>query len=336
MEGPVAASRGRYYHRRMDASSIVLFYGDPYRCERALAEREIALRAADSTIERQGRFADEVDVATFDIELQSAPLFSLGRHFVVRGIERLRKPKPWADLAAKDLPPATFLTFLGTTDTKASHPVVKACQARGAAVALPAPPARSAAQSARGVFGEQGLKLSNAALDDLMARVGGNLLAIASEARKLRAFAGTSEIGTELVASLVFPGSEPTVYPFFDRLGERDLAGALRALDDLRDDAGRLLGGAVRHLARLATLRALIERRVPAAAMAEFVSVPDWLLRRLVAQAKRFSLEEAAAALSLGLRLDTEVKSGGRSAADALLELVFSVTAASAAPASAA
>ena len=310
----------------MDVLPVVLFVGDPYRCERALAEREQALRDADPAIERQARFADEVDVAAFDMELQSAPLFALGRHFVVRGIERVRKPKPWVELASKDLPTATFLSFVGSADVKASHPLVKACEARGAAVALPAPPVRSAAQSARGVLGEYGLRPSSAAVEDLVARTGGDLLAVATEARKLRAFAGTGEIGPAAVVSLVFPGSEPTVYPFFDRLGERDRVAALRALEDLRDDAGRILGGAVRHLARLAILRVLLDKRVPQATMADLASLPDWLLRRLIVQAKRFGLEEAAAALDLGVRLDTEVKSGGRSAPDALLELVLSVT----------
>jgi DNA polymerase III delta subunit len=309
------------------ALPIILFMGDPYRCERALAERQQALRVADSTIERVARFADEIDVAAFDMDLQSVPLFALGRHFVVRGVDRARKPKLWSDLIAKSLPESTFLTFVASAETKPSHPLVKACAARDAVVQLPTPPLRSIAQAARGVLGEHGLRLSPAVVEDLVARTGGDLLAIASEARKLRAFAGTAEIAPTAIASLVFPGSEPTVYPFFDRLGERDLRAALRALDELRDDAGRILGGAVRHLARLATLRLLLDRRVPQAEMSNLLRVPDWLLRRLMAQAKRYGLAEAAAALALGIRLDTEVKSGVRSATDALLEFVFSCTA---------
>jgi hypothetical protein len=49
-------------------------------------------------------------------------------------------------------------------------------------------------------------------------------------------------------------------------------------------------------------------------------------LRRLLPQAKRFRLEEAAAALDLGVRLDAQVKSGGIQASDALLKLAFGVT----------
>ncbi len=310
----------------MDTAPIVLFFGDPYRVERALAERQQALRAVDPTMERQARFADEVDVASFDMELQSAPLFALGRHFVVRGIDRVRKPQPWAEVAGKTLPPLTFLTLVASPDVKSTNPVVKACTARGAAVALPTPPARSMGQAALGVVGEQGLRLSPKALEGLVARTGGDLLALAAEARKLRAFAGTADVGPRDIASLVFAVEEATVYPFYDRLGERDLVQALRALDDLRDDPGRLLGGAIRHVAKLAMIRALLEKRVPQGEIASLISSPEWLARRLILQAKRFRLEEATAALSLGIQLDIEVKSGGRSALDALLELVFSLT----------
>lgn len=310
----------------MDSPPVVLLLGDPYRCERALAERQQALLALDPTLERQARFADEVDVASFDMELQSAPLFALGRHFVVRGIDKARKPKPWTDLVAKDLPTSTYLTFVASPDAKSSHPVVKACTAKNAVVQLPAPAARSIAQTARGVLGERGLRASAEALEDLIALTGGDLLALASEARKLRAFAGTQEIGRGIVASLVFPGGEPTAYPFFDRLGERDLPAALQELRALRDDPSRLLGGALRHMARLTMLCALLEKRVKPSGIGDLMALPDWLLRRLLAQAKRFRLEEATAALDLGVRLDTEVKSGGRPAHDALLEFVLSVT----------
>jgi len=315
----------------MDVAAVTLLFGDSFRCGRALAEREQAIRAADPNVERIARFADEVDVAAFDMEVQSAPLFALGRHFVVRNVDKARKPKPWVDLAGRSLPSATYVTFLSTPDAKSSHPFVKACAERGVLVSLPGLPAKSLVQAARSILGESGLRASPQVLESLLERTNGDLVALASEARKLRAFAGNTDVAPDMVESLVFPGAETTVYPFYDRLGERDLRASLQALDDLRDDAGRILAGAVRHLARLTALRALLDKRVPQVTAGELLGLPDWLLRRLTAQAKRSRLDEAAAALALGVRLDTEVKSGALLAQDALLELVFSVTFAAAA-----
>jgi len=279
----------------------------------------------DSTCERHPRFADEVDVAALDAELQSAPLFALGRHFVIRRLDAIRKPIPWAEALEKPLPPATFVTLVGS-ELKVGNPLVKLCRSRGAATTFPSPSSREAIQAAREIASERGLRLRPEAAEILARRTGGDLLSMAEEAAKLSAFAGGDDVDEETAERLVFAAAEPTAYPFYDRLGERDLSGSLEALAEVREDPGRLLGGAIRHLARLATLRLLVERRVPQAELAQRAALPPWLLRRLLPQAKSFRLEEAAAALDLGVRLDTQVKSGGIHASDALLQLAFGVT----------
>ncbi|MDD5646042.1 MAG: hypothetical protein PHW86_02600 [Candidatus Bipolaricaulis sp.] len=308
----------------MPASAIVLFAGDPHRCERALAARETEIRELDPTCERHPRFADEVDVAALDAELQSAPLFALGRHFVIRHVDAIRKPIPWAAALERPLPPATFVTLMGS-ELKAGNPLVKLCRSRGAATTFASPSPREAVQAAREIASERNLRLPPAAAEILARRTGGDLLLMTEEAAKLSAFAPDGDVDEGTADRLVFSAAEPTAYPFYDRLGERDLPGSLAALAEVREDPGRLLVGAIRHLARLATLRLLVERRVPQAELAQLAALPPWLLRRLLSQAKSFRLEEAAAALDLGVRLDTQVKSGGIHASDALLKLAFSV-----------
>ena len=73
----------------MSEPQITLFVGDSFRCERALFKREAALRASDPEYERRVLFGDELDPKSFEIELCSASLFALGRHFVVRLVERI-------------------------------------------------------------------------------------------------------------------------------------------------------------------------------------------------------------------------------------------------------
>jgi DNA polymerase III delta subunit len=309
----------------MPAPVVVALVGDPYRCERALAEREATIRAEDPSCERHTRFADEVDVAELDAELQSAPLFAFGRHFVIRRADGIRKPEPWAAALERPLPPATFVTLVGS-EINAGSPLAKVCRARGAVTALPSPSPREAARSASDIASERGLHLRADAAEILARRTGGDLLSLAEEAAKLSAFAPDGDVDAEIADRLVFPAAEPTAYPFYDRLGERDLPAALAALAEVREDPGRLLGGAVRHFARLAAVRLLVEERVPQAEVAELTAVPAWRLRRLLPQARRFRLEEAAAALDLGVRLDAQVKSGGIQAFDALLKLAFGVT----------
>ncbi|MEW5826045.1 MAG: DNA polymerase III subunit delta [Candidatus Bipolaricaulota bacterium] len=309
----------------MDLRPIVLLLGDAYRCDLALWERDRAIREADPSRERIVLFADETSPGSLDLDLQSSPLFFLGRHFVVRGLEKVRKPKPWAELVGRDVPSGTYVTFVAA-DLPAGHAVRKAAEAQDAVFSLPAPPARTAAGAVREVFARAGLDLPAASAAEVVSRTGGDLLAASREAEKLRAFTGGERLTAAAVNALVFSAAEPTAYPFYDRLGERDLAGALDALVELRDDPGRLLGGALRHIVRLAMLRVLLEAKAPSEDQSEAIGAPPWLVRRLVPQAKRFSTEELAAVLDLGVTLDAEIKTGGRRAPDALLALLLAAT----------
>ena len=300
-----------------------LLTGDAYRCDRALCERETALRKTDPAIERHLYFADEVDAASLQMDLQSASLFSLGRHFIVRQVDRVRRPKPLASIFEVPLPEGTYLTLLAE-NLKATSPVVKAAKAADAFVSLPSPRGRAIQGAAKAILEEHGLRLPATALRTLVLRTGGSLLAIAREAEKLEGL-GT-DVDEAATRSLVFSNAEQTVYPLYDRLGEGDLRGALSELETLRDNPGRVLGGAIRHLTRLAMVRLLLDKRTPRGDIASWVGQPEWLLKRLAAQARNRSLQELAHLLRAAVRLDREIKQGRVPAADALLSLVLSAT----------
>jgi DNA polymerase III delta subunit len=311
----------------MDEPQVRLFVGDPFRCDRALGNREVAIRDLDPSCERRLVYADEVDVAGLEIDLRSSPLFAFGQHFVIRRVERIRATDRlrFADAVVGDLPKGTFVTLLAS-ELKSTHPILKACKAQKAFTSLPVPRGQAVTKQAREILAGCGLDPSENVVKELVFRCGGDLLGIAQEANKLRTFAGPAPFDEDSVVRLVFPSVEPSVFPFYDRLGERDLRGALSALGELRDDPGRVLGGALRHLTRLAMIRLLLDRDTPRERMARLVGVPDWLLRRLIGQAKRYVLSDLQFALGLGVRLDVQIKQGGLHAHDALLKLVFAAT----------
>jgi len=310
----------------MSEPQIRLFVGDPYRCERALAEREAALREADPTCERRVLFGDELDPASFEIELRSTSLFSLGRHFVVRGIDRTKAAKTAANAIDGEIPEETFLTLIAS-GLPATNPILRACKATDAVVSLPTPKGRAVAGAARQVLATIGVDASPGAVRRLVFRNGGDLLGIAQEAEKIRSLAPGAPLTEEIVDRLVFPRAERTTYPFFDRLGERTLPGALAELAELREDPGKLLGGAIRHLARLAMIRAVQEGDGPRQRLSEAVGLPDWLCKRLAGQAKRHTLDSLSRALRAGISLDLQMKRGEIAAGDALLRFVFAATA---------
>jgi len=308
--------------KSMAEPQIALFVGDAYRCERGLADRESTLLADDPDLERHVSFGDEIEPGSLRTELRSASLFALGRHFVIRQPERCRAPKALAEAIDGEVPAETLVTLL-STEMKTTHPIYKLCKARDAVVPLPSPRGRGVAAAARKILAENGIEASTAALQRLVFRNGGDLLGIAQEAAKLRSLCEGDPLTEEVVDRVVFPSAERTVFPFFDRLGERNLSGALAALSELRDDPGRMVGGAVRHLARLTMIRIALDAKNGRKKLSEAVGLPDWLCRRLVDQAKRYRLDELARTLRAGIALDVRIKRGEISPEDALLKLVF-------------
>ncbi|MBU0596412.1 hypothetical protein KJ567_07000 [Candidatus Bipolaricaulota bacterium] len=309
----------------MTQQPIQLFSGDPYRCDQALKERETALIAEDPGIERHLHFGDEVDPTSLAMELQSASLFSLGRHFVVRQVDRVRRPKPFAALLGEALPAETYVTLLAE-DLKLTSPIAKAAKAANALVSLPSPRGGAIHGAARALLDQRGIRLPESALRLLVLRSGGSLLSIAQEADKLRALGSGAVLDEDVARRLVFANAEQTVYPLYDRVGEGDLRGALCELETLRDNPGRVLGGAIRHLSRLVMVRLLVDQRTRKADMASWVGQPEWLLNRLTQQAKKRSLQELAHLLRTAVRLDREIKRGLVPAADALVTLVLAAT----------
>jgi DNA polymerase III delta subunit len=312
----------------MSEPILRLFSGDPYRCERALAAREAALCAADPDLERHVHFADEIQVGTLELDLTSLSLFALGRHFVVRRVEKARAPKSFVPLFETPFAQGTYLTLIAA-ELRATHPMAKEAKAHDALVSFPSPRGNAVRGSAKEVLAERSVSLTEPAFREFLHRCGNDLLTISQEADKLRALASERPIDEETIERTVFPSAERTVYPFYDRLGEGDLYATLTELRELREDPGRILGGILRHLTRLVMIRLLLDRRTARSEMAASVGVQDWLLQRLIGQAKRRSSRELAAALRLGIDLDREIKSGLIHPADALMELVLAAADAS-------
>ncbi len=317
----------------MTEPQLRLLVGDPLLCEDALSAREGVLHDLDPHTERHVLFADELDVSSLDIELRSCSLFALGRHFVIRRIEKNRSAKSLAEAIAKPLSDGTFVTLLSES-LRATNAVYKAAKAQDAIVALPTPKGTSLQRIARGIIQASGVSLSNEAARTLLTECGNDLLSLRNELDKLRSLRGEDPASGDDAAALCFNHTQATVYPFYDRLGEGKLAAALDELDGLREDAGRIVGGIIRHLTRLTMIRLLLDARTPSAEIPAKIGVQEWLCRRLIGQAKRRSLRQLADALRTGLEMDQRIKQGRIAPNDALMHLILVASGAATAPAS--
>lgn len=315
----------------MSEPQLRLITGDPYLCDQALAARETALLEIDSGIERHVLFADELDLSSLDVELRSCSLFALGRHFVIRKIEKNRSAKALAAILERAFPEGTYLTLLAGP-LKATNAVLKVAKSKDAVVALPTPRGTALQRTARGILAESSLKLPTPVAQTVLTECGNDLLSLRNELDKLRALAGSDPISEVMARELCFNHTEATVYPFYDRLGEGQLPAALNELSGLREDSGRIVGGIIRHFTRLVMVRLLLDQRQPQSEIASKIGMQDWLCRRLIGQAKRRSFGVLVKALRVGVKLDQRIKQGRIAPDDALMQLILTATETATAP----
>lgn len=314
----------------MSEPQFRMMTGDAYLCDRALAAREAVLQSMDPGIERHGLFADELDISSLDIELRSCSLFALGRHFVIRKIERNRKAKALAAVLSKPLPEGTYLTLLAGP-LKATNAVLKMAKLKSKSedsgsemlAVLPTPKGAALQQAARGVLAASGLTLPNTVARTLLTECGNDLMALRSELSKLQSLVGDHPIPEAAAREVCFNHTEATVYPFYDQLGSGNLAKALSELEGLREDSGRIVGGIIRHFTRLVMVRLLLDQRRPQSEITSMMGMQDWLCKRLISQAKRRSFAPLANALRLGVKLDQRIKQGRITPDDALMQLIL-------------
>lgn len=307
----------------MGEPQLRLLMGDAYLCERALNARHLALQALDPAIERLVVFADEADIPAFDTELRTCSLFSLGRHFVVRRAEAGRHAPALASALQRPIPAETFVSLLAEP-LRASHPVAKqSAKWPDGVLQLPTPKGQALQRQMRQIIESSGLRLSASVTRILCSACGDDLGSLQQELDKLRTFAGELPVQDDDVHQLCSNHAEASIYPLYDRLGERKLPDALRELDSLREDPGRVVAGILRHLTRLVMVRVLIDQRCPPAEIASKTGMQPWMCRRLIEQSRGRELSELTHALRAGIEWDQRIKQGRVAPTDALMQCIF-------------
>ena len=311
----------------MTQPCLALFHGDPLRVNQALYQRERALDSEASEIERIVRFADELSPAELRSELQSQALFVQARHFIIRHADAVKRPKELVQALCAQHAPATFITVLAAS-LPATSGWIKGVKGVGEIAAYPAPSRGEIISLVREMFADHGLAGAPALIRAIVETSGGDLLALEQEAMKLRAYVdgiGDSErsFDRSTVESLVFRSGETTIWPVLDLIGERNVVQTLKALQGLREEPVGVMSMIMRHLTRLAVIRALLDDGMSSGEVVRQLGIPGWLTKKLSAQANRWSGRELTAALGRAIRLDLEVKSGDRRPHDALLKLAI-------------
>ena len=308
----------------MSEPKVALFYGDPYQCGQALTAREAAL-GVDGPIERITRFGDELDIKAFSIELSSGSLFASRRHFLLRHAEAVNPLRALYPIIEHPFPAGTYLTLISAT-AKGIETLRKRVQKLGKVQGFSSPRGQSLHRAVKSILDQYGVRVPPETVAVLAARTGGDLMMVDTEAKKLATYTRSHELTPEALSTLTYSGGEESVYPFIDRIGERNQRGALSALTELHVNPSRTFSVLLYHVTRLLTAHMLSDAGLALNEIATLIGTPEWLARRIVPQAQNYTHQELAAALALGIKLDQKSKHGDVRPEDALLQLTLAIT----------
>lgn len=167
-----------------------------------------------------------------------------------------------------------------------------------------------------------------AACRTLVELIGENLDELATEVEKLAAWAGEDTITEADVHRLTAGRAETSIFTLTDAWGRRDVAGALRACEDLlergqgarRDELPRIVGMLGSHVDRVRRCRdAAAEGRRARDVASEWRKSP-YYVDKLFAQAENFTADELRDAAVRLAELDHALKGGSRLAGDLELQ----------------
>jgi len=160
-----------------------------------------------------------------------------------------------------------------------------------------------------------GKEMEQEAVEMLLASVGGDLGALASEVEKLALFVGDGPtIGLEDVRAAAAGSAQGDIFALLDEMGRRrpgPALGLLRGLRQRGEPPVRIIFMLARQVRLMLRAAALDRRGLPPREIASACGVPPFVVRKCLEQGHNFSEGELRDALLDLHRVDAAVKTGG-------------------------
>jgi DNA polymerase III subunit delta len=222
--------------------------------------------------------------------------------------------------------PATTLAVVAA-ELRKDAALTKAC-AKAGEVLLYDVPKRNLAQWVSEQFRQRDARAEPEACAALVAIVGDDPQALATEVDKLATWAAGEPIGEREVEALAAAHAETPTFALTDAWGRRDLAAVLEASETIleregrprRDTAPRLAGAMGSHVGRVRAVQRLAAEGLRSKDAASRLKLHPFYAEKLFGQAERFSADELGDAVVRLAALDLALKGDSRLAPDLELQ----------------
>ncbi len=161
---------------------------------------------------------------------------------------------------------------------------------------------------------DQRVQIESDAIDLLLELVGNNMLLLSQEIQKLLLYAGAdSVISQEIVAQLVPKSAEQSVFSLVERVVQRDIAGAMRMLEELlvqQEEPIKILALLANQFRLLYQVKELQQRGYAQNQAASHLGVHPYRVKLAMGQAQRFSFQELRSIIDHLADADYDMKTG--------------------------
>ncbi len=309
--------------------------------ENALQRRE----ALNAIVEQSGLMPDLRDMNTEVLEGAVSPGQLLGacsimpflgevRVVIVRDVlakARSEVAKEIADMLTT-VPPTTYLIFDEDKTLPKRHPVLSAAGKVEAQVHhFEQPNARDLPQWVRERVATYGGEIEPRAAAILAQNIGTNLLLLDEEIRKLLLYVeeGATIRAEDVQVMVPYVQSADVIFQMVDALGQRDprrAATDLHRLLDVGEHPLGIFGMIVRQFRLLMQIRWMSERHQTQQQIASRLKTHPFVVRKVMGQAERFTLEQLREAYRILMEADLSIKRGEIPAETALDVLIAELT----------
>jgi DNA polymerase III subunit delta len=309
--------------------------------ENALQRRE----ALNAIIEQSGLMPDLRDMNTEVLEGAVSPgdlrracsvMPFLGEVRVVIARDAFSKSRGAAAQAIVDVlasvPPTTILIFDEEKTLPKRHPVLSP----GAGVEVQVhhfaqPDTRDLPRWVRERVAIYGGTIEPRAAAVLAQNIGANLLLLDQEIRKLLLYVGEGAPirGEDVQVMVPYVQSADVIFQMVDALGQRDprrAATDLHRLLDVGEHPLGIFGMIVRQFRLLLQIRWMSDRHQPQQQIVSRLKLHPYVVRKVLAQAERFTIDQLREAYRLLMQTDLAIKRGEFSAELALDLLIAQLT----------
>ena len=285
-----------------------------------------ALISRDDTMNLNIYKSDGIDPDEIFQTATTLPFFADRRVVVILDSGYFKKGNDTILSLCEQLPSETVLIFSETEVDKRGK-LYKQLVKQGTVAEFSTPDERTLLVWLKSLFKEDDLTVEDAALYKLLSSVGMDMLALSSEAEKLKCYAlEKGNVTVEDVEKVCVSEAEDKIFEMTDALSARDRTKVMQAYEELlmlREPMMRILALITRQYRILVKCSFAAGNNTPYGEIASFVGVAPFFVKKYLGMAEKYTEQQLLACLERCQTADSNIKTGKQGDRMAVETLIF-------------